>query len=256
MGNRKQPLITGEYYHIFGRGVEKRNIVEDQQDIERFITSLKCFNTVERIGSVYEFALRARNNKDRNQFGSSTSKLVDVLAYNILPNHYHLILRQKTDDGIAKYMQSCAGGYTKYFNTRYERMGPLFQGKFRSEHIATDAQLRYVTAYVHFNHLVHGIVPAEGSVSTWGERSSWIWWQRVLSGEIDMNETLIYVPDDVHEQIIDLATYEREGIELAQYIQQKRAAILAPEETAREEGYTDLEVELPKSHSQASANKK
>lgn len=165
MGNRKTPLITGEYYHVYLRGVEKRDIVLDSEDIDRFLLSLTTFNTTEPVGSIYEHSFRKEN-----QLGSLTSKLVEIIAFNILQNHYHLLLRQSVDGGISKFMQSFNGGYTKYFNHRYKRAGVLFQGTFGSAHIKTDAHLRYTAAYVNLNHMIHKL----GSLtSKWGKRSSW-----------------------------------------------------------------------------------
>jgi REP element-mobilizing transposase RayT len=167
MGNRKVPLITGEYYHVYLRGVEKRKIFLDDADVERFLLSLEIFNSADPIGSIYEHSYRKENH-----LGSLTSKVVDIIAYNALPNHYHILLRQCTEGGISKYMQSLNGGYTKYFNHKYNRIGSLFQGVFGSTHIQNNEQLLYTSVYVNLNHITHKI--KLGSLtSKWGERSSW-----------------------------------------------------------------------------------
>lgn len=171
MGNRKVPLITGEYYHIYLRGVEKRDIVLDDDDISRFLLSLEVFNSIQPIGSIYENSFkRNKRCQQLNQLGSETSKLVELIAFNILDNHYHLILKQRVDGGISKFMQSFNGGYTKYFNNKNKRIGSLFQGVFNSRYIADDFQLRYLSAYVNLNHVVHSL---GSETSKWGRRSSW-----------------------------------------------------------------------------------
>ena len=77
--------------------------------------------------------------------------LVSLLAYTLLPNHYHLLLRQEAENGISEFMQKIGTGYTMYFNQKMERVGPLFQGRFKSVHIGEDAQFLYIPHYVHLN---------------------------------------------------------------------------------------------------------
>ena len=118
------PLITGETYHIFNRGVDKRSIFSDKLDYYRFYNSLILFNTVKQSGSIFE--LRWKNGWIREQ-----SPLVDINAYCLLNNHYHLLLTQVVDGGISEFMKRLGGGYTSYFNERNKRSGSLFQGKYK-----------------------------------------------------------------------------------------------------------------------------
>jgi REP element-mobilizing transposase RayT len=83
---------------------------------------------------------------------------VTILAYCLLPNHYHLLVRcNDVEGGLSKYMQRVAGGYTMYFNQKNNRSGSLFQGKFRANHVDSDSYLRNILAYVGFNYIVHDI---------------------------------------------------------------------------------------------------
>jgi len=82
---------------------------------------------------------------------------VITVSYCLLPNHFHIVLKELVEHGISKFMQRVACGYTMYFNEKYERSGGLFQGTFKSKHIDDDQGLRQVTAYVTYNHLVHSI---------------------------------------------------------------------------------------------------
>ncbi|PCI19570.1 hypothetical protein COB64_03430 [Candidatus Wolfebacteria bacterium] len=145
---RKVPFVQGEFYHIYNRGVDKRNIFQDQKDLKRFIQSMKEFNTVEPIGSIYA------NSFDKDQLRRPTSKLVNFICYCLNPNHFHFILEQLEDNGISEFMKRL-GGYTKYFNERYKRSGTLFQGKFKSKHINDDNYLLHLSAYINLNHKVH-----------------------------------------------------------------------------------------------------
>lgn len=77
--------------------------------------------------------------------------LVDICAYCLMPNHFHLIIRERENNGISRFMQKLLTGYTMYFNKRYERSGNLFQGKFKAKHIDNDEYLKYLISYVHLN---------------------------------------------------------------------------------------------------------
>src|SRR4051812_33091994 len=132
---RKTDLVTGEHYHIYNRGVDKRSIFEDRQDLERFYQSIKEFNSLEPIGSIFENSFE----KERN-----TKKLVDIVCYCLNHNHFHFILRQRSENGISEFMKRL-GGYTWYFNNRHKRSGALFQGVFKSSHIDSDEYLLHAS---------------------------------------------------------------------------------------------------------------
>lgn len=158
--SRNVLFAEGEYYHVYNRGVEKRDIALDEKDRQRFIDGLRYFNAFEPIGSIYELnrslksqrPARARTGKPRV---TKNKHLVDIVAYCLNPNHYHLLLRQNVKDGVSKFLQRLAGGYTMYFNERHKRSGALFQGKFKAVHIATNEQLLHVSAYINLNPRVH-----------------------------------------------------------------------------------------------------
>jgi len=144
---RKTILTTNEIYHIFNRGADKRIIFEDDGDLNRFLESLEKFNSVEPIGSLYEQSF--------SKIDSGQKKLVKIIAYCLNPNHFHLILQQKSANGISEFMKRLGGGYTWYFNNRHKRTGVLFQGKFKSVHIKSNEQLLHLSAYVNLNNKVH-----------------------------------------------------------------------------------------------------
>lgn len=150
-------FTTGEYYHIYNRGVDKRDIFLDDYDYFRFLKSLKEFNQLEPVVSLYI------NDRIKPDVGvsplqnESGEKLVEIVAFNLIPNHFHLILKQLRDGGISEFMKRIGGGYTSYFNHKNKRSGALFQGKFKAVHIASDEKLLFLSAYVNGNHIVHGV---------------------------------------------------------------------------------------------------
>lgn len=101
------------------------------------------------------------DNLVRNEQGSTLLKktlqvdrgetLVDIAAYCLMPNHFHLLLREKEEGGVSRFMQKMTTAYTMYFNKRYDRTGALLQGKFKSQHAKDDRYLRYLIAYIHLN---------------------------------------------------------------------------------------------------------
>jgi len=137
----------GEYYHLYNRGTEKRDIIIDPYDLNRFMESILEFNTIEPIGSIYERSFI------KNKLGAPTTKskkLVSIISYCVNPNHFHFLLTPLVEKGVEKFMQKI-GGYTRYFNEKYKRNGVLFQGKFKSKHIADNRYLVHLSAYVNMN---------------------------------------------------------------------------------------------------------
>lgn len=142
----KKPLAPGCYYHIYNRGTEKRKIFLSEKDYSRFVASLfLCNNTypadLKRQGSTL---LELLNNEREET-------LVNICAYCLMPNHFHLLLHEKSDGGISKFMQKLQTAYTMYFNQKNERTGALFQGKYKISIAGNDNYLRYLVSYIHLN---------------------------------------------------------------------------------------------------------
>lgn len=149
---RALQFINREHYHIFNRGVDKRIIFSEQEDIDRFFQSIKAFNTLNPIGSIYEHSFK----EDKlGSLASKLDKLVNFICYCLNSNHYHFILEQLTDNGIEKLMHRLGTGYTNYFNNKYDRSGSLFQGTFKAVHINSNEYLLHLSAYVNLNDKIH-----------------------------------------------------------------------------------------------------
>ena len=155
MALRKTKLVPGEIYHIYNRGVDKRDVFMDDGDRLRFIHDLFEFNNQDSSLNLNDYLVRGKylevglpdiNRKPRKL-------IVEILAYSLMSNHFHLLVRQKTDNGITEFMRKMGTGYTNYFNNKYERNGALFQGKFKSVHVAKDAHFMYLPIYIHLNPL-------------------------------------------------------------------------------------------------------
>lgn len=154
---RKIEFANDLYYHIFNRGVDKRTIFEDDDDYYRFLHSLFEFNDknltapfIRRTSKQLSIAtyknLREKISEEKNK---KREKLVDILSFCLMSNHFHLILKQLQDGGISKFMQKLGTGYTNYFNIKNERKGCLFQGLFKSTYIKDDSQMMHLSRYIH-----------------------------------------------------------------------------------------------------------
>lgn len=144
------PLLDDEFYHIYNRGVDKRDVFLDKEDYLRFYQSLHLFNVVEPVVNFDSAKAKLKNKTNQKT-------LVEIVAYSLLPNHYHLLVKQCSGNGISEFMRRISTGYTSYFNQKNERSGSLFQGRFKRVHIDTDSQYNYIFAYVNENHFVHNI---------------------------------------------------------------------------------------------------
>ena len=165
---RKVPFVNGEFYHVYNRGVDKRDIFSNQYDLDRFFQSMNEFNVIEPIGSIYENSFR---DQLRGEASKSVANLVNFICYCLNPNHYHFILEQVSDKGIEKFMHKLSTGYTRYFNDKNKRSGSLFQGVFKARHIDSNEYLLHLSAYVNLNDTCHqlGNLVPKLVKSSWGE---------------------------------------------------------------------------------------
>jgi putative transposase len=145
MSIRKTAFVPGEYYHIYNRGNSKQKIFLSKKDYERFIALLYGTNTNERFNF---FDLR----KGGGIFSKEIEKkLVSIGTYCLMPNHFHLLITPLSEEGLSKFMQKLSTAYSMYFNETHKRTGGLFEGKFKSQHISSDRQLKYNFSYIHLN---------------------------------------------------------------------------------------------------------
>ncbi len=151
------------YYHICNRGVDKRKVFLDQWDYIRFLKSLREFNRVKPIGSLHH--LNKTRERDPISPAGEIGSLLDIIAYCLNSNHYHLLVRQKKNKGISEFMKRLGIGYTKYFNEKYNRSGSLFQGKYKFTEIISTHDLIKVSIYINCNAEIHNIAKKE----------NWIW---------------------------------------------------------------------------------
>lgn len=152
----KKPQFTeGPIYHIYNRGVEKRNVFLRDRDYLRFIHDLYEFNDADSVSNLWYYFNPKTSEVEPHYIPKERKQrklLVEIFAFVLMPNHYHLILRQLRKNGIVDFMQKL-GGYTMYFNKVNRRVGPLFQGSFKAVLVEKTPQFIYLPLYVHANPL-------------------------------------------------------------------------------------------------------
>lgn len=161
---RKIQFINNYFYHIYNRGTEKRETFLEDKDNFRFIHDLYEFNDVNATLNLtrnIEGGLASFNVKSRDL-------LVEIIAFCLMPNHFHLILKQLRENGITKFMQKLGTGYTMYFNQRNQRTGSLFQGSFKAILVDKDNYFLPLTNYIHLN-------PVELIEPNWKEKGVKDW---------------------------------------------------------------------------------
>jgi putative transposase len=141
MSIRPTPFVTGEYYHLYNRGNSKQVIFNDEQDHLYFINLLMIVNSKQRVKSGV------------NKSVDPEEKVISIGAYCLMPNHFHILVKQEKDGGITVFMQKLLTGYSMYYNKKYARTGSLFEGKFKSKYAGIDTYLKYLFSYIHLNPL-------------------------------------------------------------------------------------------------------
>jgi len=153
--NSIKQYLEGGYYHVYNRGVEKRNIFLDQQDYAVFLSYLREYLTPKNHLELYQkISERDISPLEKDKYIKQLNRNnffeeVQLLAYSLLPNHFHFLLKQKNATSMDKFMNSIGTRYTMYFNKKYERVGRLYQDVYKAVLVLTDEQLLHLSRYIH-----------------------------------------------------------------------------------------------------------
>jgi len=199
MPSRIIPFVNGQYYHIYNRGVEKRDIFNKSSDKHHFIDTMSYYRLEGPKPRLSKFFKYQMFKPDFDK------KIVDIACYCLMPNHFHFLLKQKKENGITEFVSKLSNSYTKYFNTKNKRVGPLFQGEFKAVLIESDEQLMHVSRYIHLNPLVSYLVK-DLNLYKW---SSYMEYVNENKGICDKKDILAFFksPKDYKQFILDQADY-------------------------------------------------
>ena len=155
--NRIKTYVEDSFYHIYNRGVEKRQIFMDEQDIGVFLSYLKTYllprddKVLKSITADPRKSYKEKSIASRALLLNNFSSELEMTAYTTMPNHFHFLVYQTSPDAIDRFMNSLGTRYTMYFNKRYKRVGPLFQGIYKGALVESDERLVYLSRYIHRN---------------------------------------------------------------------------------------------------------
>ncbi|MEK7166252.1 MAG: transposase [Patescibacteria group bacterium] len=183
--NVVKTYIEKTYYHIYNRGVEKRKIFLDDQDYKTFLSYLKTALLPPQSLSRKSFTLQGVTFKGIPRQPKNFFGIIDLVAYVLMPNHFHLMIQQNHARSINEFMQSLCTRYAMYFNKKYKRIGTLFQNTYKAVMVQEEPYLLHLTRYIHRNPLNHtrNLTVAYSSYAEYlGKRQTpWIKPQLILS---------------------------------------------------------------------------
>ncbi len=125
-------------YHVYNRGNRKQEIFHDSEDYAAFLNFLDCY-------------LNAESKHRPDWIARHFDGAIDLVAYCLMPNHYHMLIRQNESGAISEFMRALSAKYSKYRNKKYETVGHTFQDKFKARRIRSDADLINLSEYIHTN---------------------------------------------------------------------------------------------------------
>lgn len=206
---RKVSLSSGEYYHIFNRSIAGFKIYNNDSDFRRFIELIRYyrFSDIPTKYSQYK-RLNPKSQSDLLVSLTENEKLASIVSYCIMPTHFHLLLKQHTDQGIAQFISVIENSYSRYFNLVHNRKGPLWESRFQSVHITTDEQLLHLTRYIHLNPVSAGIVnkPEEWEHSSYSEYLD----PNNLNNICEFNNLIDIDPKQYQKFVNDRKDYQRQ----------------------------------------------
>ena len=157
---RKVKLERGEYYHVLNRGSGKRNVFINEGDYLKFIEIIKYYQNDSPGVSLSNFVRLTPETRLEIEMKMKKKKnyLIDLIAYCLMPNHFHLLVRQNEEDGIMNFMHRLQNSYSHYFNLKRKDSGVLFEGRFKAIRVNSEEQLLHLSRYVHLNPYSSGLV--------------------------------------------------------------------------------------------------
>lgn len=152
MPRRSLPLVNEEIYHVFNRGINRQPTFISLREYQRALLSIEFYRVFSPPTRLSKFLQLNRERQEQiSHMMAQANKLIEILCFCLMPNHFHFLLKQKKEDGISKFLANFQNSYTRYFNTRNNRDGSLFLDQFKARRIETSEQLIHISRYIHLN---------------------------------------------------------------------------------------------------------
>jgi putative transposase len=203
MPTRKNILVTGEIYHVFNKSIAEFKIFNNHSEFSRMLDTIRYYQ-YERPSIKFSKFIKSSN---KDIFISKKEKLVEIISYCLMPTHIHLILKQLKENAISISMGNIQNSYTRYFNTKHIRKGPLWEGRFKNVLIKTDEQLLHLTRYIHLNPVTAYLVtrPEEWLFSSYRE------YLMIDDKKICRYDNVLDIEPDFYRKFVeDRVVYQRE----------------------------------------------
>jgi putative transposase len=155
---RKEKLAEGCVYHIFSKSIAGYVIFNDKAEYDRMLEGIRFYQMGKPLLSFARFCECSKEKQLIISKASEGEDQVEVIAYCLMPTHVHFILKQKKEDGISGFMNNLLNSYTKYFNKKHGRKGPLWESRFKNVLVEDDIQLKHLTRYIHLNPVTARII--------------------------------------------------------------------------------------------------
>lgn len=211
MPGRKIPLATNEIYHVFNRGVASQPIFFTKRDYEKIWKIIFYYQAQKPPVSFSHFLRLSGHIKNQilTTWESQKKFLVEIISLSLLPNHFHFLLKQLVDGGISIFMSNLANSYTRHLNTKNQRPGHLFQGKFKAVWIETDEQLLHINRYIHLNPYSSFVIKNLKDLETYPYSS--------LPEYLGLTKTNFFQKEIILNKFKNLASYKKFVFDQADY---------------------------------------
>lgn len=212
MPYRKVIFATGEIYHVFNRSIAKASILNQSRNCKRFLDLINYYRFAPKMSfSHYNRLEKSLKEQYLQNLIKNNYQIVEILCFCIMPNHFHLLLKQKKENGIKNFVSNIQNSYAKYFNLRSERFGSLFQAMFKAVRIEDDEQLIHVSRYIHLNPSTAFIVEPENLLSyQWSSLPEYLGITPSIFTFSKLIIDLIGGKEKYKEFVFDQADYQRE----------------------------------------------
>jgi len=219
MPGRATPLVTGEFYHIYNRGINHCRTFIDKRDFNRAQLSLDFYRFISPpMRLSFYLRLPGHQQEEMSNELKRGKVLVEIVSYCLMGDHFHLLLRQRADGGIAKFMSNFQNSYTRYFNKRHKRDGSLFLDQFKAVRVVSEQQLLHLSRYIHLNPYSSYTVKNFSELKNY-QWSSFLEYLGEKNGFCTTGVVLSYFPskEKYENFVLNQADYQR-GLEIVKHL--------------------------------------
>lgn len=211
--NRKFIFANDEICHVCNRGVEKRTTFTDKRELNRVLLTLDDYRHSKPQIKLSRYLIIPQILREQllENLKRDCSKLVDIICFCFMPNHFHFLLKQKMEKGISVFISNFTNSYTRYFNTKHKRIGSLFEGVFKAVRVASEEQLLHISRYIHLNPVSSFLIEPENLENYKG--SSYLDYLGLSSKDYVAKDLILSFfpsPKDYKKFVLDQVDYARE----------------------------------------------